>query len=167
MTPKAPAEKKTTPKAANSKAKNTPKNSKVAKPETSTASTTKPQEKKPRISKKKKEEMAKEQENKIEERKKNLIGEWDDEEDGEIFYIHLLFIKIKGRIRGDQNSFRNYLTFKAVNYWILGEAEVEEKKNNKQNIVGSDVDNDSDADSEQEAYFQVIYIDMGQHQYIS
>ena len=33
--------------------------------------------------------MAKEQEKKIEERKKNLIGEWDDEEDGEIF----LYIK--------------------------------------------------------------------------
>jgi hypothetical protein len=39
-----------------------------------------------------------------------------------------------------------------------GEAEVEEKKNNKQNIGGSDADNDSDADSEQEAYFQVITI---------
>ena len=31
--------------------------------------------------------MAKEQEKKIEERKKNLIGEWDDEEDGENFYF--------------------------------------------------------------------------------
>ena len=30
--------------------------------------------------------MAKEQEKKIEERKKNLIGEWDDEEDGENFF---------------------------------------------------------------------------------
>ena len=95
-TPKAPAEKKTAPKAANGKAKNTPKATpkapKVAKPETITASTTKPQEKKPRISKKKKEEMAKEQVKKIEERKKNLIGEWDDEEDGEIFIL----IDLKG-----------------------------------------------------------------------
>ena len=32
--------------------------------------------------------MAKEQEKKIEERKKNLIGEWDDEEDGEICLIY-------------------------------------------------------------------------------
>ena len=31
--------------------------------------------------------MAKEQEKKIEERKKNLIGEWDDEEDGECFIL--------------------------------------------------------------------------------
>ena len=39
-------------------------------------------EKKPRVSKKKKDQMAKEQEKKLAERKK-ILGEWDEEEDGE------------------------------------------------------------------------------------
>ena len=41
-----------------------------------------PKEKKPRMTKKKKDEMAKEQKKKLEERKK-ILGEWDEEEDGE------------------------------------------------------------------------------------
>ena len=39
--------------------------------------------------------MAKEQEKKIEERKKNLIGEWDDEEDGENFFLILSNLVIR------------------------------------------------------------------------
>lgn len=77
--------------------------------------TPKSTEKKPRMTKKKKEEMAKkEQEKKLQ--KKKILGDWDEEEDGE--------------------------------------AEKEEKKKIKANIEGAEDSEMSEAESDQEAYFQ-------------
>ena len=87
---KSTAEKKSTLKATKNGGKNGTPAAKVAKTVVNKAAASKTdstvstpvKEKKPRMSKKKKEELAKEQEKKIEERKK-ILGEWDDEEDGE------------------------------------------------------------------------------------
>lgn len=126
--PSTPVEKKSTPKAANGRGRGggargggrgaaSAGRSPAIKAESaakSTASSTK--EKKPRMTKKKKDELAKEQEKKIEERKK-ILGEWDDEEDGE--------------------------------------AEAEEKKKIKESLKDKDQGSDqSEAESDQEAYFQ-------------
>ena len=87
-TPKASTEKKTekSPSASSGRGRGRGRPAKAAvsaEPDsTPAAAKSTPKEKKPRMTKKKKDEMAKEQKKKLEERKK-ILGEWDEEEDGE------------------------------------------------------------------------------------